>query len=414
MIHRHRIPHWALGLIALANSTAAVPQTPDWSDPEAVYRARLATFLKDPGNFPYSPMEPVSGAPQWRPMTPVAPAQRRLDPAALAEAAAYADRMRSSALLVWHDGRLEAASFGNGAQATTPLVSKSLSKPLTALAVGRAIALGKIASLDQPIADVLPELRGTAKAGILVRHLLDMRSGMLDQGFSTDPEHPLNRGYLDPDHGRRIVESYPMTSAPGTRYAYANAPSDLVALVIERATGRRYGEFVGTEVLRPIGAPGGEIWVNRPGGLAHSGCCTMLPAEAFLRMAILLLEDGRWQGRRLLPRGYVAAMRQGTPQNPNFGLGIWLGQPYQLRRGFGAPGRPGPQVLHSAPYLDPDLFLFDGNSNQTVFVSPRHRLIVLRMGPTPPTPAGPGQEWDNAFLPNTLIRAIRPPAPRGR
>jgi hypothetical protein len=100
-------------------------------------------------------------------------------------------------------------------------------------------------------------------------------------------------------------------------------------------------------------------------------------------------------------------MRQGTPQNPNFGLGIWLGEPYHQRRGFGAPGMPGPQVLHSAPYLDPDLFLFDGNSNQTVQVSPRHRLIVLRLGPTPPAPA-PGQaEWDNAYLPNLLIRAIR-------
>ena len=66
-------------------------------------------------------------------------------------------------------------------------MSKSLSKPLTAIAVGRAIRLGHIRSLDQPIADFLPELAGTQKGRILVRHLLDMRSGMLDQGFSTDP-----------------------------------------------------------------------------------------------------------------------------------------------------------------------------------------------------------------------------------
>ncbi|WP_298199404.1 serine hydrolase [Novosphingobium sp.] len=398
-----------LGLLAGLVAAVAAAAPPDWSDPEAVYRERMAIFVKDPGNFPYSPMEPIAGAAGWRPMAVAPAAARRFDPAALAEAEAYAARMHSSALLVWHDGRLVRAAFGNGAGPTTPLVSKSLSKPLTALAVGRAIALGKIRSLDQPIGDFLPELKGSPKAAILVRHLLDMRSGLLDQGFSPDPEHPLNRAYLDPDHGRRIVESYPLISPPGTRYAYANAPSDLVALVIERATGRRYGEFVGTEVLRPIGAPGGEIWVNRPGGLAHSGCCTMLPAETFLRMAILLLDDGRWQGRRLLPPGYVAAMRRGTAENPNFGLGIWLGEPYHLRRGFGAPGMPGPQVLHSEPYLDPDLFLFDGNANQTVYISPRHRLVVLRMGPTPTGAAEAGREWDNAFLPNTLIRAIRRP-----
>ena len=73
-------------------------------------------------------------------------------------------------------------------------------------------------------------------------------------------------------------------------------------------------------MLSPLGALGGEIWVDRPGGLAHSGCCTYLPAETFLRMAILLLDDGTWQGRRLLPRGLCREMRKGTPQNPSFGL----------------------------------------------------------------------------------------------
>ncbi len=281
-------------------------------------------------------------------------------------------------------------------------MSKSLAKPLTAIAIGRAIMLGSIRGLDQPIADFLPELKGTPKAAILVRHLLDMRSGLLDQGYSPDPEHPWNRAYLDPDHGQYIVQSYPLTDAPGSRYAYANAPSELIALVIERATGRRYSEFLSKEVLGPLGAAGGEIWVNRPQGLAHSGCCIKLPAETWLKLGILLLDDGVANGKRLLPSGYVREMRTGTPQNPNFGLGVWLGEPYRERRGFGAPGAPGPQVLHSEPYLDPDLFLFDGNSNQTVHISPKHRLIVLRMGETPPK----APEWDNSTLPNLLIRGL--------
>jgi CubicO group peptidase (beta-lactamase class C family) len=271
-----------------------------------------------------------------------------------------------------------------------------------AIVVGRAIALGKIKSLDQPLAELIQELRGTQKGRIKVRHLLDMRSGMLDQGFSPDPNHPLNRCYLSTDHGKCIVDDYPMVAEPGTRYSYANAPSDMVALVIERATGMRFAEFVSREVLSRIGAVGGEIWVGRPGGLAHSGCCTFMPAESWLRFSILLIHDGKWDGRRLLPKGYVGEMRKGTEQNPSFGLGIWLGEPYRQRRGFGAPGTAGPQVLHSGPYLDPDLYLFDGNNNQTVYISPRNRLIILRMGPTPP--ASP--EWDNSVLPNLLIRGL--------
>jgi CubicO group peptidase (beta-lactamase class C family) len=291
-------------------------------------------------------------------------------------------------------------------EATTPLLSKSLSKPITALAVGRAIALGKIKSLDQPLAQILPELKGTQKGRILVRHLLDMRSGMLDQGFSPEADHPLNRAYLSTEHGREIIDNYPMVAEPGTRYSYANAPSDMVALVIERATGRRYGEFVGTEVFKPLGAPGGTIWVDREGGLAHSGCCTYLPAETYLRMAAFIHADGVLRGKRLLPKGYTAQMRKGTTQNPNFGLGLWVGEPYRQRRGFGAPGTLGPQVLHSEPYLDPALYLFDGNSNQVVYVSPKYDLIVLRIGATPPAPSATQAEWDNAYLPNLLIRAL--------
>ena len=390
----------------LIAAAALVAGSAAWSQDshDAAYRTRFETFLRDPGNFPYAPMEPLPGTAQFRPLPKAAPNQQGINSGALAGAITYAKANRSSALIVWHDGRVAAEWHGAGSSAETPLVSKSLSKPLTAIAVGRAIRLGFIQSLDQPIATWLPELRGTQKGRILLRHLLDMRSGMLDQGFSTDPDHPLNRCYLGTDHGRCIIEDYPMLAEPGTRYGYANAPSDLVALVLERATGQRFADFVGRTILQPLGAQGGTIWVNRPGGLAHSGCCAYLPADSWLRMAILLLDDGKWHGRRLLPVGYVAAMRQGTAQNPNFGLGLWLGEPYRQRRGFGAPGTAGPQVLHSEPYLDPDLFLFDGNANQTVHISPRNRLIVLRMGPTPP--ASP--EWDNAYLPNLLIRGLAP------
>ncbi|WP_310532239.1 serine hydrolase domain-containing protein [Novosphingobium sp.] len=367
---------------------------------EEIYLERFATYLKDAGNFPYAPMERLPGAGNYRPL-PVA-THPAIALASLEQARGYAVANRSTAYLVWHDGKIEDAWFAPGINARTPLVSKSLSKPLTAIAVGRAIQLGKITSLDQPLSEILPELRGKQKGRILVRHLLDMRSGMLDQGFSTDPDHPLNRCYLSTEHGSCIIDTYPMIAEPGTRYAYANAPSDMVALVIERATGRRYGEFIANEVVRKIGALGGDIWVDRPGGLAHSGCCTLMPAETWLRLAVLLIDDGKWNGKRLLPANFVATMRKGTSQNPSFGLGIWIGEPFRQRRGFGAPGAAGPQVLHSQPYLDPDMFLFDGNNNQTVHISPKNRIIVLRMGPNPP--ASP--EWDNSVLPNLLIRGL--------
>jgi len=375
--------------------------TPEW---EALYKARFDALMRDRGFMTrYDPMEPVKGAADARPLPMAAPAQRTIAADALDKASAYAEANNARAFMVWRNGKVERADYFKGGDRETQIVSKSLSKPITAIAVGRAIALGKIKSVDQPLTDFIPEWKGTPKAAMKLRHILDMRSGFLEQDYSEDPDSPLNRAYIDPDHGWQIVHNYPLTHEPGTYYGYSNAVSELVALVLERATGVRYGEFIGKEILQPIGAMGGDIWVNRPGGLAHSGCCMTLPAETWLRLGVLLLNDGVANGKRLLPKGYVDAMAQGTEQNPHYGMGVWVAGPYTDRRGFGAPGRPGPRVLHSAPYRDKDLFLFDGNSNQVVYISRATNMVALRIGDNPP--AKP--EWDNSALPNMLIDGIK-------
>lgn len=384
-------------LLPLVTAAATAPTTVDTD----LFAHRVADIVSGGGELKgYDPLEPVPGAafaalPQAR--TP------SIDAAALAAAHDYAARNRSNAFIVWRDGRIEHEAYFGGATAETPIVSKSLAKPITALAIGRAIKLGKIKSLDQPVTDFIPEWRGQPKGAMLIRHLLDMRSGLLAQGFSATPDNHWNRAYLDPDHIRYIIDTYPLTDPPGSIYEYSNATSELVALVIERSTGRRYAEFVGTEVLKPIGATGGQVWVNRPGGLVHSGCCMMLPPQSWLRMAILIMHDGRWRGRALLPAGYVAAMRTPTAQNPHYGLGLWVAGTYAERRGFQNPARPGPKVLHSEPFLARDLVMFDGNSDQVVYIVPSAKLIVMRTGDSPPK----APEWDNAFLPNTVLRGLR-------
>ncbi len=385
-------------LAALGLLTAAA------SDQDAVYRARFDAMKKAGGVVTrYDPMEVVPGAPTAIPLRVAKAADRSIRDGALDQATAYAAANNSSALIVWRNGAVQRAAYFGGADRETQIVSKSLSKPLGAIAVGRAIALGRIRSLDQPVADFIPEWKSTPKAAILVRHLLDMRSGMLEQMVSPDPTHPINRAYLGTDHDHVLIHDYPMTGVPGAKFGYSNAVADVVALLIERATGIRYGDFVGREVLAPIGAPGGRIWVDRPGGLAHSGCCMTLPAESWLRLGVLLLDDGVVGRRRLLPRGYVKQMTSATPQNPYYGLGTWVAGRYVKRRGFTGVDGAGPKVLHGAPYTDRTLFLFDGNANQVVYISPATRMVVVRVGNPPPTQP---MEWDNSVLPNLLIDGI--------
>jgi CubicO group peptidase (beta-lactamase class C family) len=413
---RHAPALLAAGLLLAA---AAPPRSAmDPAEAERIYAERFAAAIAGGrGELPrYDPLEAVPGARRPLDLPVAAPERAGIRAEAIAAARAYAAANNSAAFLVWRRGRLVEESYFGATTRDTPIVSKSLAKPLTAIVVGRALALGRIASLDQSVADFIPEWRGTPRAAMRVRHLLDMRSGLLAQSFNLDPGNIWSRAYLHPVHERIMVEEYPLTDPPGSIYEYSNVTSELVALVIEAATGRRYAEFVGTEVLKPIGAAGGEVWVNRPGGLAHAGCCMLLPARTWLKLAILVEQDGVWNGRRLLPQGYVREMSTGTAQNPWYGLGLYVAGPFTERRGFANPARPAPKVLHSEPYLAADLVMFDGNSNQVAWIVPSEDLVILRVGDQPPrTP-----EWDNTAIPNTILRGIirrpgetaPPPQPR--
>ncbi len=378
------------------------------AEDEAVYQQRFATLMESfrlgLGLETYDPLESVPGATDDQAFEVVDAENVTINAEALAQAEAYAAANRSIALLVWQGGKLQMARYFQG-DAKTTFASRSLAKPMSAVAIGRALQLGAIRSLDQPISDFITEWRDDpGRSKILVRHLLDMRSGLLPQAAATTAEDVLNRAYLHPRHDEVILYEYPLVHEPGTRYEYNNATSELVALLIKRATGRRYAEFLATEILQPLGAMGGDIWVNRLGGTAHSGCCLLLPPESWLRLGLLLMSDGVWADRRLLPPGYVAEMRRGTAQNPYYGMGVYMAGRYIERRGFANPerDRPALRVLHSEPYLSNDVFLFDGNANQVVYMIPSADMVIVRVGSSPPR--GEGQEWDNSFLPNVLLK----------
>jgi len=257
---------------------------------EALYQERFDRYMetvRTSGRLVgYDDVEPVEGAAEFVPLPKSdGPeiAQKIVD-----QAVDYAKDRRSSTLIVAMEGKIALERYFDEFDAQTPLVSKAMAKQLAALAIGRAITLGDIKSLDQPVADFITEWGGDPqKSAITIRHLIENRSGLLPQDFSADAPEVLRRAYLHPRHGSVLVHEYPMTHEAGERFEYSNANSELLAIIIERATNRRYAVFLGAELLSPIDATGGEIWINRPGGLAHSGCCILMPAQSWVRLGML-------------------------------------------------------------------------------------------------------------------------------
>ena len=317
----------------------------------------------------------------------------------------YAAERNSTALLVWHRGALVWRSHYQGYDPDKLIVSKSMAKMVAGIVVARAIKEGYIKSLDEPAATYLQEWQDTDKAAITVRHLLHMAAGF--EPFYTRSMNPFGsfmRAYIAGHNESTLLDGYDLIDTPGAVYDYSQAVSDLLGLVLERATNKPYGQYLSESVLIPIGAQGGEVMLNRPGGLAHSGCCLLLPSESWLRLGILLLRGGVVDGQPLFPDNWMADYLAPSPANPTMGLHIWLSNPYFKSRSWSEVGEAtGFGVLHSEPYVAQDLFLFDGNGHQVVYIAPSEELVVVRTGGFT---FATGNTWDNAFIPNTLIRGV--------
>ncbi len=314
----------------------------------------------------------------------------------------YLTDKNSASLMVFKKGKIIGETFFDDNDKDTLINSKSLAKPLGVIAIGRAIKAGYITSLDQSVSDFIIEWRDTEKADITVRHMLDMRTGLLPQLAPSGPDDVLNRAYLHPRHDEVIIHEYPLKNPPGSRYDYSNANSDLISIVISRATGLPYQEWLTEQVMKPMGMAGGKIWLNREGGVAHSGCCIGLPSETYLKLAVLVLQGGEWEGETFLPDGYVKEMTTSTPQNKHTGMGLYIGRDYAEYRGAAHPDVEFGRTYHSEPYIDKDLILFDGNGHQVAYIMPSRDLVIMRLGEAP----GKDKVWDNAYIPNFVSRQI--------
>lgn len=318
----------------------------------------------------------------------------------------YAAAYNSDSFLIAQNGRVVSESYFKDIDEKTLMNAKSLAKPLGVVAIGRAIKLGFIQSLDQPASDFIIEWKGTDRETIKIRQLLDMTSGLLPQGRASTREDVLNRAYLHPRHEEVIIHEYPLVHSPGSRYDYSNANSELVAVIIKRATSRSYPDWLAEEVLAPLGTGGGKIWINRDGGTAHSGCCVGLTSETFLKLGLLVLQKGEWEGEQILTPEFVTEMLTPTPLNNFAGMGIYLGREYKKNRGPTNPDMWGlSDTLHSEPYIDKDIALFDGNGNQVVYILPSRNIVIMRLGPRPRNEV----PWDNAFIPNQVSDALSQP-----
>ena len=335
----------------------------------------------------YQPAETVKGRPRALAVATVSDIER----AALLDAQSYAVSQQSFAFIVLRDGKVVHEYYAPGMSAANRFSPASMHKTVMALSFGAANI-----ALDAPVKRWLTEWRDDARGDITVRQLLTMSSGLETPAFSPDPAGKSAQMMFGPDIAK-VALSYASATAPGSAFAYSNANSQLAGLILERATGKRYADWLSSRIWRPVGASDATVWLDRPQGTPHFFCCLQATAIDWARVGQLILDSGRVGRRQVVPAAWIAEMAKPSVANPNYGLQLWRGSPYTAERRY---SNASPLVARAAkPYLRDDVLFLDGAVGQRVYVIPSEKLVIVRIGKSSMT-------WDDSELPNRVLAGL--------
>ena len=394
-----------LSHVAVANAAAAQDGWPSPAQVKLVHD-RLATFPADKLVTAvdwYQPQETVKGAARSDPLPRAArsdplprAAKRTLTPEAIAAAIAYADAQKGYALLVWRKDALQVEHYAPGFDRTSRYETASMHKTVVALAIGAAVAAGKIRSVDDPIARYIPELAGTRRGALPLRAYLEMASGIETPRPGGD-DSVYYQYYLGDDLDADVAR-WPDTCTPRTEFCYANANTHYLGRALSNATGMRYADWLSQAIWQPIGASEARLWLDKAGGSPRYSCCLMATAQDWLRVGRLILDQGEAAGRQVVPARWIAAMSAPSPANPNYGWQVWRGSPHAPARTYGKSIKA--KVPATEPFARDDVVYLDGSAGQRAYVIPSADMVIVRIG-------APSLDWDDSHLPNLLLKGLK-------
>jgi CubicO group peptidase (beta-lactamase class C family) len=276
------------------------------------------------------------------------------------------------ALLVVRGGRVVFERYADGFGVDSRFRSWSMAKSVTNALVGILVREGQLAlDAEAPV----PRWRrdGDPRRALTLRQLLNMTTG-LDNADGGDDADSFIAQLLFGDYSGDTAanaEKVDLVHAPGTHWAYSTATSQILSAIVARSVGGgRDGvrAFVERELMEPLGAESLVLEFDAA-GTPLGGGYVWATARDWARLGLLFLRDGVWDGRRILPEGWVEFTRTLAPaaNNGTYGAHFWIaGTP---REGQFPTLRPGIEA-----------FQMNGNAGQFVVVVPDRDLVVVRLG----------------------------------
>lgn len=344
----------------------------------------------------HKPLGLVTGA--LRPFQPPASDSQQSENERYNHAIAYAAEMESYALLIWKDGALRVEKYFPPHTSDLRPESASMHKSIVGLLIAAAIEDGYIGNVDDPVGGYIKAWGNDPRGSIRIVDLLTMASGLSAFSFEGGANSDAARFMAGGDDIRQMLLDIELSKTPpGTMFFYQGAVTQLLLMVLEEATGKKYKEYLSARLWQPLGADDAYVWNYEDDGFPRAHTAFLARAKDWLRIGLLIKDEGLFEGKKILGKGSINSLTTPSSVNPNYGWQIWLGTEYQQDR-FYNEFKIGPSVTASEPYLTDDLVFFDGFGGQRVYISRSKDLVIVRTGAL-------RLDWDDAKLPNLIIGA---------
>jgi CubicO group peptidase (beta-lactamase class C family) len=238
--------------------------------------------------------------------------------------------------------------------------SFSVAKSFVSALVGIAIGEGKVKSVDQPVTDYIPELKDPLFQQVTIRDLLEMRSGIrYEEGYS-NPFGLMAKFYYGLNL-KKYTLSLKMEGQPGIKYNYQSANTELLGIILERATGMSLSDYLAIKIWQPMGAEYPASWSidSKSDRQIKAFCCINARTIDFAKFGQLFLDKGIIGSDTLIPSSWVSES-------------LSIQTDSRDSEGF-------PYSYHWRVTEEGDFFA-KGILGQYIYVCPEKKVVIVRIG----------------------------------
>lgn len=237
--------------------------------------------------------------------------------------------------------------------------SFSVAKSIVTSMLFKAIMEGKIKGLDQPLSDYFEEYKEGLASELTVGDLASMSSGMKWSEKYYSVINITSESYFTDDL-RSVVLRQDIIDKPGQSFRYSSGDTQLLGMVIEKATGTTLTNYLSEKFWQPMGAENSALWQidSAKSGMEKAYCCIASTARDFARFGKLFINKGKWNDEMILDPSYIdLSINPVFDDSPYYGYGWWL---YN--------------------YVGKKVFTMNGHLGQFVISFPDENIIIVRQG----------------------------------